>query len=166
MDGPAAVGGEVPLDGPAVGDAVPAFTLENQFGERVSDILLGSADYFLVFYPFAFSRVCTSELAELELARADFAERGVRLFGISTDHKHALRAYAHELGIGYELLADFWPHGAAAQAFGCFDPEHGRAGRSTFLVSGGRIAARFDSAPGVARGLDSYRAALAALAAP
>ncbi|MFB0833074.1 redoxin domain-containing protein [Arthrobacter halodurans] len=149
--------------GPGVGDPVPAFALVNQYGETVTETTPGSDPFFLVFYPFAFSRVCTSELSELEAARGDFATRGVRVYGVSVDHKFALRAYAQELGLGFELLADFWPHGAAARSFGCFDDAHGRAARATFLVADGHIAARFDSAVGASRPLTAYRLAVEAL---
>ncbi|MGJ9402643.1 redoxin domain-containing protein [Arthrobacter sp. KK5.5] len=148
---------------PGVGDRAPAFSLENQFGEWVTGSRPGADAFFLVFYPFAFSRVCTAELADLETVRKDLSARGIRLFGVSVDHKHALRAYAEDLGIGFDLLSDFWPHGAAARAFGCFDEEHGRATRATFLVAGGRVAARFDSPVGRSRNLSDYRAAADAL---
>jgi mycoredoxin-dependent peroxiredoxin len=148
---------------PGVGDAVPDFALVNQFGEPVGSATLGQSDYLLVFYPFAFSRVCTSELRDLERLRPGFEAEGVRILGASVDHKYALRAYAAELGVTFDLLADFWPHGEAAEAFGCFDEGHGRALRSSFLVSGGRIAAVFTSPVGEARNPEEYRAAVVRL---
>lgn len=154
--------GGVPL---AVGEPVPEFTLANQYGEPVSARQLAGRDYFMVFYPFAFSRVCTSELAELERLREGLAADGVRILAVSVDHKYALRAYAQEQGLGFDLLADFWPHGAVARHFGCFDAREGRATRSTFLVSQGRIAAHFSSPVGEARSPADYRDAVVRLRA-
>lgn len=136
---------------PLVGTPVPDFSLQNQFGEVVSSSGLREGRYFLVFYPFAFSRVCTSELSALERIRPDLEAAGVGLHAVSVDHKFALRAYAAEQGIGFDLLADFWPHGGVAQAFGCFDAQQGRALRSTFLVAGGQVVLHFASEVGEAR---------------
>lgn len=139
-----------------MGGPVPAFELQNQFGEAVSPAALGDGRFFVVFYPFAFSRVCTAELAALERLRPGLQEAGVGLLAVSVDHKFALRAYAAEQGIGFDLLADFWPHGAVARAFGCFDDVQGRALRSTFLVSGGRVVHHFCSDVGQARREQDY----------
>ncbi|WP_372700013.1 redoxin domain-containing protein [Arthrobacter sp. JSM 101049] len=143
-----------------VGGPVPAFNLQNQFGETISAAGLGQGRHFLVFYPFAFSRVCTAELAVLERLRPELEEAGVGIHAVSVDHKFALRAYAAEQGIGFDLLADFWPHGAVARAFDCFDETQGRALRSTFLVAGGRVLHHFASDVGEARREQDYRAAV------
>lgn len=141
---------------PLVGGPVPAFELSNQFGEPVSSASWGQGLHFVVFYPFAFSRVCTAELAALEGLRPQLEGAGARLHAVSVDHKFALRAYAAEQGIGFDLLADFWPHGAVARAFGCFDEVQGRALRSTFLVAGGSIVHHFSSDVGQARDGQDY----------
>ena len=73
----------------------------------------------LVFYPFAFSKTCTSELCSLRDRRGEFDDDTVML-GISVDTKHALRVFAEQEGFGFDLLSDFWPHGAVAQAYGVF----------------------------------------------
>lgn len=143
-------------DDPLVGGPVPPFELQNQYGETVSTRGRGEGRYFVVFYPFAFSRVCTAELAALERLRPGLEEAGVGLLAVSVDHKFALRAYAAEQGIGFDLLADFWPHGAVARAFGCFDDVQGRAQRSTFLVSHGTVVHHFCSDVGTARREQDY----------
>lgn len=139
-----------------MGGPVPTFGLQNQFGETVTPASKGEDRYFLVFYPFAFSRVCTAELVTLERMRPELEAAGVRLHAVSVDHKFALRAYAAEQGIGFDLLSDFWPHGEVARAFGCFDEEQGRALRSTFLVSGGQVVHHFASDVGTARREQDY----------
>ncbi|GAA4365211.1 peroxiredoxin [Paeniglutamicibacter cryotolerans] len=116
--------------------------------------------YFLVFYPFAFSGVCSSELAQLETVAAEFGSRGVGIYGVSVDHKYALRAYAQQMSLSFGLLADFWPHGAVSKSFGCFDEQRGMSTRSTFLVSKGRVTAHFSTPTHQARELADYRLAI------
>lgn len=123
---------------------------------------LGGTPVAVVFFPFAFSSICTTELKQLQDNAQLFEEAGVRILAVSTDHKYALRAFAGTAGLGYDLLADFWPHGAAARAYGVFDATHGFAGRTTFFVDGNRILRRTVTAePGEGRPLEKYRAALA-----
>ena len=77
------------------------------------------------------------------------------------DAKYTLRAYAQAQGYAFDLLADFWPHGAVAQRYGVFDPVRGMAGRSTFLITAGGVVADLFSTPsGQARPLARYRQAL------
>jgi peroxiredoxin len=118
----------------------------------------------LVFFPFAFSGICTSELAELRDNIEDFEAAKVRLLGISCDPRHSLRAWSEEEGFGFDLLSDFWPHGAAARSYGVFDDAAGMALRGSFLVDGdGIVRWRIVNGPGEARELGAYRAALAGL---
>lgn len=143
------------------GDMAPEFSLPNQFGEPITLSELRGAPVAIVFYPFAFSGICTGELCQLRDNIADFAAHGVRLLAVSVDTKYTLRAYALAEGFDFELLADFWPHGSVAQAYGVFDPVRGMAGRSTFLVSAeGRIVDLFSTATGQARPLERYLQAL------
>lgn len=149
---------------PEVGEPVPTFELPNQYGEAISLQSLRGTPVALVFYPFAFSRVCTGELDELQAQVKEFESRGIRLLGISVDSKYALRAYAQERGYAFDLLADFWPHGAVAQAYGVLDHARGYARRATFFIdSGGVLNSRFDAALGESRPFDEYRCALGAL---
>ena len=147
--------------GPSIGDMAPDFSLANQFGEPVALSELRGTPVALVFYPFAFSGICTGELCELRDNLGDFQDAGVRLLAISVDTKYTLRAYAEAEGYAFDLLADFWPHGEVAQAYGAFDPVRGMAGRSTFLISAeGTIADMFTTPAGQARALARYRQAL------
>lgn len=140
-----------------VGDMAPDFSLPNQFGEPVSLAELRGSAVVLVFFPFAFSGTCTGELGELRDNVARFAAAGVQVVAISVDSKYALRAYATAENFGFDLLADFWPHGAVAQAYGVLDTERGMAGRSTFLVrADGTLADIFSAPAGQARPLERY----------
>lgn len=149
------------------GTRAPLFTTVNQFGETVQlGQLLGDGPVVLVFFPLAFSGICTGELCELRDNLADFDGAGVTLVGISVDSKFALRTWAQEQGYDFSLLSDFWPHGAIAESFGIFDPARGVAHRATFLIGqDGIIHDAFLTAPGQPRPLERYRAALATLAA-
>ena len=146
----------------------PDFELANQFGEhvRLSDFR-GVHPVALVFFPLAFSSTCTTELCELRDNIALFADSNVELLGISVDSKATLRAFAEAEGYDFTLLADFWPHGAIAKEYGVFLPEKGFANRASFLIdTRGIIRASFITAPGEARSLAAYRAALEELHAP
>ena len=143
----------------------PDFELPNQFGEhiRLSEFR-GKKPVALVFYPLAFSSTCTSELCELRDNLALFSDNSVELIGISVDSKATQRAFAEKEGYKFNLLADFWPHGAVAKEYGVFLDEKGYANRATFLIdTHGIIRASFITAPGEARSIADYRAALAEL---
>ena len=149
----------------AVGSPAPDFTARNQYGEqiRLSDYA-GRRDVVLVFYPYAFSQVCTSELAALRdrpdlLAAAEF-------LAVSCDPVFTLRAYADAQGLEFGLLTDFWPHGAIALAYGVFDADRGCAVRGTFVVDRtGIIRWSVVNPIPEARNLGDYAAALEALTA-
>ncbi|MGO4383472.1 peroxiredoxin [Specibacter sp. RAF43] len=150
--------------GPQVGERAPDFSLPNQFGEPVSLSALRGGIAVVVFYPFAFSGICTGELCELRDNFADFSRDNVRLLAVSVDSKYTLRAYAQAQDYEFDLLADFWPHGAVARQYGVFNEERGMAGRGTFVIDAdGVIRDAFSTPTGQARPLERYRQALAAL---
>lgn len=147
-----------------VGQEAPDFTLVNQDGERVTLSGLRGRKVVLVFYPFAFSSLCTDELCSLRDRQGDFDDDTV-LLGISVDTKHALRAFKAAEGLGYDLLSDFWPHGAVAQEYGVFLPERGMATRASFVIDReGVLRWAVVGGPGDVRNPDDYRAALAEIA--
>lgn len=147
-----------------VGQPAPDFTLVNQRGEAVTLSQLRGRKVVLVFYPFAFSDICTGELCSLRDRRGDFDDDTV-LLGISVDTKHALRVFAEQEGLGFDLLSDFWPHGAVAQAYGVFLPERGMATRATFVLDReGIVRWAIVNGPGQARDPQDYRDALAGIA--
>lgn len=153
-----------PTGMPRPGDLAPEFVLPDVHGTPVSLAALRGTPVALVFLPFAFSRVCGSEVQALRDNIADFESAGVRLLGVTCDTVFALRLWAESEGLGFDLLSDFWPHGAAAGAYGVFDAEAGVPRRGNFLIDGdGLVRWRTLSPPGTARDLGEYRAALAAL---
>jgi mycoredoxin-dependent peroxiredoxin len=147
-----------------VGAAAPEFELSNQFGERVSSASLLGTPALLVFFPLAFTPVCEGELAALAAAQAGGALASVCVVGISVDHRYALRDAADRLGVSFDLLSDFWPHGEVARAYGAFDERRGHATRASFLLdASGRIAATSTSEHAAARNVADYFAAIEAL---
>ena len=143
----------------------PDFELRNQFGEhiRLHDFR-GVKPVALVFFPLAFSPVCTSELCTLRDNTAVFDAHGVELLGISVDSKATLGAFAESQEYAFTLLADFWPHGGVAKQYGVFIEDKGFADRATFLIDiDGVIRASFITQCGVPRPLDAYAAAFAEL---
>jgi peroxiredoxin len=150
---------------PTVGQLAPDFTLVNQFGEPVRLADFRGRNVVLVFYPFAFSGICTGELCEIRDNLAVFEHADAEVLAVSVDSKFALRAYAEREGYGFSLLADFWPHGAVAERYGVFDPESGMARRGTFIIDGGGAVRYVVVNPrGQARDLAEYRRVLAGLA--
>lgn len=149
----------------AAGTIAPDFSLPNQFGEVVTlSEFRDNKPVVLVFFPLAFSGTCTGELCELRDNLALFTNEGVELLGISVDNKASLRAWAEHEKYDFDLLSDFWPHGAVAQEYGVFLDYKGYANRGTFVIDeSGVIQSVFVTEPGEARSLASYQAALAAL---
>jgi peroxiredoxin (alkyl hydroperoxide reductase subunit C) len=150
---------------PPIGEPAPDFTLPDQHGAPTSlSSLRGDRAALVVFYPFAFSGICTGELTGLRDDLDSFQNERVQLLAVSCDPVFALRAWSDEQGFGFPLLSDFWPHGAVASAYGVFDETLGRADRGTFLVDqAGVVRWSVLNHPGQARDLDAYRAAVAAL---
>jgi peroxiredoxin len=148
-----------------VGDAAPDFTLVDQHGRDVTlSSFLGDRAVLLVFYPFAFSGVCTGELTALRDRLGDFETDASTLVALSCDPMFAQRAVADRDGIFFPLLSDFWPHGAVSSAYGVFDEVSGGPRRSSFLIDkGGVIAWVLHNPRGQARDLDEHQRAVSAL---
>ncbi len=136
------------------------FSLQNQYGESITSTGLSEGRVLVVFYPWAFSRVCGSELEALNENYEYFADRGVRIVAISVDHKFTLRSYAESLGIKFELLADFWPHGEVAKQMGAFDEQQGVATRVSLLLEDGVVRNVFRSGMSEARKIEDYKHAV------
>lgn len=148
-----------------VGAIAPDFTLSDQHGEELTlSEMVQEQPVALVFFPLAFSGICTGELCELRDNLAIFDDAKVRLVGISVDSVFSLKAWAEQEGYEFSILSDFWPHGAVAQEYGVFVAERGLATRATLVIGADRqVLASFETSPGEARDFSSYRDAIAAL---
>ncbi|MEV6971610.1 peroxiredoxin [Hamadaea sp. NPDC051192] len=150
-----------PLD---VGSVAPDFILKDQNNQEVRlSAFRGRRNVLLVFYPLAFSGTCQGELGHLRDRHGDYADLA-EVLTVSVDSAYAHKTWAIDQGYEFPLLADFWPHGAVAQAYGVFNPDKGYANRGTFVVDiDGIIRYAEMNEPGDARDPDAWLKALAAL---
>ncbi|WP_216591443.1 peroxiredoxin [Streptomyces brasiliscabiei] len=145
-----------------VGDKAPDFELKDNHGAtvRLSDFR-GEKNVVVLFYPFAFTGVCTGELCELRDNLPKFVNDDVQLLAVSNDSIHTLRVFAEQEDLEYPLLSDFWPHGEVSRAYGVFDADKGCAVRGTFIVDKeGLVRWSVVNALPDARDLNEYLAAL------
>ena len=152
---------------PEVGTEAPDFTVRDQNNQEVTlSSFRGERSVLLVFYPFAYSSLCTGELCAVRDDLGDFQNDDVQILAISVDHPFPLKSWAENQGFHFPLLSDFWPHGAIARAYGVFNDTRGMAVRGTFLVDKAGIV-RFAeiNGPGQPRDQSGWRKAVAALAA-
>ena len=123
------------MSGLRIGDPAPDFTLRDQFGQDVSlSSYRGTKAVAILFYPYAFSGVCTGEMAGIRDRLADFMTFDTEVLAISCDPMFALRAFADADGLNFPLLSDFWPHGEVSRAYDVFDERNGCPRRSSYVV--------------------------------
>lgn len=147
------------------GSRAPDFELKDQNGraQRLSS-QRGHKNVVLVFFPLAFSGICTTELCELRDDLAAFDNDHTTTVAVSVDSPYALRAFADVQGYKFSLLSDFWPHGEVARQYGVFNRERGFANRGTFIIDTAGVVRFAQVNPaGEPRDTDDYRAALATL---
>ncbi|MFC0582728.1 redoxin domain-containing protein [Micrococcoides hystricis] len=151
------------------GQPAPVFHVNNQYGESVSLHTLFTHPYtgnsldglLLVFYPYAFTNVCTGELKELQEYLPQFEQAGIRVAAISMDSSYALKEFAHQHGFEFDLLSDFWPHGHVAKQYGVLDSGLGVSWRISFLIgSDGLIRERFAATMDQPRPMTDYLTAI------
>lgn len=160
-----AVPGLTPLP---VGAEAPDFTLRDQNNEVVTlSSFRGSKAALLVFYPWAFTSICTGELGQIRDRIDEFANDAVQVLTLSIDSSFVHKIFSQRDELNYPLLADFWPHGAVAQAYGVFNSDAGVSNRGTFLIDRDGVI-RFSEAKEIGVGRDPQRwlDAIAALPAP
>ena len=148
-----------------IGSPAPDFELKDQHGVPTSlASFKGKKSVVVLFYPFAFSAICTGELCGLRDDLSAFQNEDVQLLAISCDSMYAQKAFSEKEGYEFPVLADFWPHGAAAKAYGVFNEYRGCAIRGTFIIDKqGVLRWQVVNGLGDARNLVDYKAALAAL---
>jgi mycoredoxin-dependent peroxiredoxin len=118
-----------------VGDQAPDFELKDQHGTPVRlSSFHGAKNVVLVFYPLAFSPVCSNELCAIRDEFPEVTRDDTALLTVSVDSTYTHRAWSDTEHFTFELLSDFWPHGEVAKLYGVFDPERGIATRGTFII--------------------------------
>jgi mycoredoxin-dependent peroxiredoxin len=123
------------MTGLTLGAPAPDFALRDQFGQ---DVTLGSyrgvKAVALLFYPFAFSGICTGEMSAIRDRLDEFMTFDTEVVGISCDPVYSLRAFADAEGLNFPLLSDFWPHGEVSRSYDVFDEARGAPYRSSYVI--------------------------------
>ena len=161
-DAEALVARSEPLE---VGDLAPDFALRDADRRlvRLSEHAAGRAAV-VVFYPWAFTGVCTGELCGIRDRLPELDNDRSATLAVSCDATASLRAFATAQGFTFPLLSDHWPHGEVCRAFGVFDQRAGAAVRGTFVLSPERVVLwRVVNAIPDAREIDDYLTALASV---
>ena len=154
----------MPID---VGSRAPDFTLKDQNNQdvRLADFRHRKA-VLLVFYPLAFTGNCQGELAAIRDNLPDYANDDVQVLTISVDSVYSHKVWSLQQGFEFPLLADFWPHGGVARAYGVFDDDTGVARRGTFLIDrAGTVRFAEMAGVGETRDQERWRRAMAELTA-
>jgi peroxiredoxin (alkyl hydroperoxide reductase subunit C) len=149
----------------AAGTPAPSFRLARADGESFTEQDLKGRTSLLVFYPFAFSPVCTDQLQLYDELREQLEQRGDALYGVSCDSTWAQSAFKEKLGVGSEQLSDFEPKGAACEAFGVLHP--GGFPQRALIITDSEGVVRFSyeaPSPGDLPGFELLREGLAAVA--
>lgn len=148
-----------------VGDQAPDFELRDQHGTPVRlSSFRGVKNVVLIFYPLAFSGVCTGELCAMRDSFPEADREDVEVLTVSIDSVYVHRAWAEAEGYEFGMLSDFWPHGEVAKSYGVFDAERGLAVRGTFIIDkSGVVRWKVVNAIPQARDLADYQKALAEL---
>jgi peroxiredoxin len=103
----------------APGTPTPSFRLAREDGQRFTETdLRDGHTTILVFYPFAFSPVCTDQLQLYDKALGELTGNGEQIYGVSCDSSFAQTAFREKLGVSIPQLSDFEPKGVACSAFG------------------------------------------------
>ncbi len=104
-----------------VGDEAPDFDLKDHNRQEFKLSAHRGKNVVLNFFPAAFSGVCSQQMPRIEEQKAMFGDDTV-VVGISVDSPVALKAWSGQMGIGFDLLSDFYPHGAVAEKYGVLLP--------------------------------------------
>jgi peroxiredoxin len=119
----------------AVGSKAPDFTLKDQNNKAVTLSELKGKKVVLSFHPLAWTNVCKLQMQDLEKNKAQFDRLDAVALGISVDSVPCKKAWAAEIGVEQtSLLADFWPHGGVASAYGIFREAGGTSERAVVIV--------------------------------
>ncbi|MEY3020385.1 MAG: hypothetical protein RLZZ272_1369 [Actinomycetota bacterium] len=153
--------------GVGIGDVAPDFELPDQTRTPIRlSSFRGAKHVLLVFYPLSFTGVCEAELCGIRDGIDVFRSDAVETIAVSVDSTAVHARWARDEGFDFPILADFWPHGEVARAYGVFDEASGLALRGTFLIDRDGIVRYRDLNPvPEARDQERWRAALAELGA-
>ena len=90
-----------------VGEKAPLFTLRNSATEEVSLSDYKEKNLVVLFFPLAFTGVCTTELCEIRDSIAEYNNMNAEVMAISVDSQFTLAKFKEEQGYNFPLLSDF-----------------------------------------------------------
>jgi peroxiredoxin len=153
------------MSGLEIGGPAPDFALRDQFGQETTlSSYRGRKAVAIFFYPFAFSGVCTGEMAGIRDRLADFMTFETEVLAISCDPVYSLRVFAEQDGLNFPLLSDFWPHGEVTRSYDVFDDVKGCPRRSSYIIDkDGTVRWSVHNANPEGRDLDEHLKQLTAL---
>ena len=149
----------------AIGSEAPDFGLKDQNNQVVTlSQFRGEKNVLLVFYPLAFTGTCQNEMGGVQADLGRYQNDDTQVLTVSVDSPYSHKVWAQREGYAFPILADFWPHGAVAQAYGVFNDTAGFANRGTFLIDkSGVIRFAEENQPGEARDQAEWAKALQSL---
>ena len=144
------------------GTPAPGFTLLNQNREPVTLDDLKGAKSVIVFIPFAFTRTCEGELCEIRDEYSMFNEAEARVVAITCNTHHANRVWSEQQGFQFDILSDWWPHGAVSRLYDTFNEDFGYAERTTYFLDEQGVITEVARSENLGEGRDFeiYRSAL------
>lgn len=101
----------------AIGEKAPEFNLYDTEKKAVTLTELKGNNILLLFFPLAFTGVCTKELCSVRDNIAAYNNVNAKVFGISVDSPQTLTRYKEEQHLNFTLLSDF--NKEASESFGC-----------------------------------------------
>lgn len=145
-----------------VGQPAPEFTLRDENGQEVALSSLRGRNVVLIFFPAAFSGICTKELHTSTDLAEQYGAAGAEVFGVSVDSPYSLKAFKRDENLSVRFLSDFHPKGAMSEQYEAYIPEAGVATRATYVIDkDGKVAYKAINHPGEMRDQDAIIDALA-----
>jgi peroxiredoxin len=147
----------------APGTPAPEISFQREDGSRFTNADLAGKTVVLVFYPFAFSAVCTDQFQVYQEALGEMTQDGAEVYGVSTDASTSQTAFREKLAVTIPMLSDFEPKGAGARALGAYFEPAGMTNRALIVLKDGVVAwSWIGENPGVLPGVNLVFDGLAA----
>jgi peroxiredoxin (alkyl hydroperoxide reductase subunit C) len=149
----------------AVGQPAPDFKLKDQNNNDVSLADLKGSKAIIAFIPFPYTGNCDTEACALRDDYSSLSADGSKVVIITAHARPNNTQWAQQNNIPFPVLADYWPHGAVAQAYGCFNDAVGVAMRASYVLDKDGIVRQIIQSEGLGQVRDhsQYAKALATL---
>jgi peroxiredoxin len=117
-----------------VGQPAPVFALKDTDNNDVSLADFKGNKLVVAFIPFPHTGICDDEACALRDDYSSLSADGSKVVIISCHARPLLKVWAEQNNLPFPVLSDFWPHGAVAQAYGCFNDQVGTAMRASYVI--------------------------------